>query len=98
MRRTFFALIAMTSLTVFVAATSAGDGRAAAGGAFELTWHTIDGGGGTSAGGAFALSGTFGQPDAGVMNGGSFTLHGGYWTGAGGTGTPPCTGDLNGSG
>lgn len=66
------------------------------GGAYDLTWHTIDGGGGTSTSGGFTLSGTIGQPDAGTMSGGGFQLAGGFW--AGGDvepKTPGCVGDLN---
>ena len=68
------------------------------GGAYELSWYTIDGGGTTSAsGGSFELSGTIGQPDAGsVMTGGSFSLTGGFWAGV--SQTPPCPADINGDG
>ena len=56
--------------------------RAQSGGAFDLSWSTVDGGGGTSAGGQFSLSGTIGQPDAGVatVTGGQFSLTGGFWS------------------
>lgn len=56
--------------------------RAQSGGAFDLSWSTIDGGGGTSAGGQFSLSGTIGQPDAGAaaLTGGQFSLTGGFWS------------------
>ena len=50
------------------------------GGAFDLSWLTIDGGGSTpSTGGAFSLNGTAGQPDAGQASGGAFSLLGGFW-------------------
>jgi hypothetical protein len=50
------------------------------GGAFDLSWSTVDGGGGTfSTGGSYSLGGTSGQPDAGVMSGGGFTVAGGFW-------------------
>jgi hypothetical protein len=53
------------------------------GGAYTLTWSTIDGGGAmTSAGGAFTLSGTLGQPDAGITSGATFTLASGFWASA----------------
>ena len=68
------------------------------GGAFEITWHTIDSGGTTSTiGGDFELAGTIGQPDAGgEMTGGSFSLTGGFWAGV--NSGPPCLGDLTGDG
>ena len=50
--------------------------HAQGGGAYSLTWFTIDGGGGTSTGGVYSLSGTIGQPDAGRLSGGSYTLEG----------------------
>jgi hypothetical protein len=53
--------------------------QAQSGGAFDLSWHTIDGGGSPSAGGGFSLNGTIGQPDAGTMSGGNYSLAGGFW-------------------
>jgi hypothetical protein len=54
--------------------------RAQSGGAFDLTWNSLDGGGQMfSAGGAFNLGGTIGQPDAGPSSGGTFALYGGFW-------------------
>ena len=67
--------------------------QAAASGAFELSWFTIDGGGGTSSGGDFVLSGTAGQPDAGDLTGGDFLLRGGFWQPVSGCG--PCPTDTN---
>jgi hypothetical protein len=52
---------------------------AQSGGAYDLTWNTMDDGGGISAGGAYSLSGTIGQFDAGTMSGGAYTLIGGFW-------------------
>ncbi|MCA9276498.1 MAG: hypothetical protein KDA29_10775 [Phycisphaerales bacterium] len=68
------------------------------GGAFEITWYTIDAGGTNgSTGGAFELSGTIGQPDAGaVMTGGQFSLSGGFWPGV--NNAPACPADLTGDG
>jgi hypothetical protein len=58
---------------------------AQSGGAFDLTWYTVDGGGqagSASTGGSFALSGTIGQPDAGPpLSGGAFGLGGAFWPG-----------------
>ncbi len=50
------------------------------GGAYDLTWNTIDGGGITFAnGGAYQLGGTIGQHDAGASTGGAYSLASGYW-------------------
>ncbi|HVF73356.1 MAG TPA: hypothetical protein VM940_17270 [Chthoniobacterales bacterium] len=50
------------------------------GGAYDLTWNTIDGGGTTSAtGGNYSLGGTIGQPDAGASSGGAYSLTSGFW-------------------
>jgi hypothetical protein len=58
--------------------------RAQTGGAYKLTWLTIDGGGvtlgsGAASGGAYALQNTLGQPDPGISSGGAYTLRGGFW-------------------
>lgn len=50
------------------------------GGAYDLTWSTIDGGGGASIGGDYSLAGTVGQPDAGHMSSGSYEVGGGFWS------------------
>jgi hypothetical protein len=53
------------------------------GGAYDLTWNTIDGGGITFAtGGSYQLGGTIGAADAGTMGGGAYVLAGGFWSGA----------------
>ncbi len=55
---------------------------AQSGGAYDLSWSTIDGGGGAfSTGGPYSLGGTAGQPDAGLLLGGDYTLGGGFWGG-----------------
>lgn len=55
---------------------------AQSGGAFDLSWNTVDSGGGTfSSGGVYSLGGTAGQPDAGLAAGGAYTLGGGFWGG-----------------
>ncbi len=54
---------------------------AQSGGAYDLTWHTVDAGGATIAGGRYLLGGTLGQPDAGLMTGEVYALGGGYWGG-----------------
>lgn len=82
MPRKIVLLIGLVALMAILATTLA---IAQSGGAFDLTWSTIDGGGGSSSGGSYALSGTAGQPDAGVMKGGAYTLGGGFWKGAGQT-------------
>ena len=54
-----------TCASIAIAATTSLAGPS--GGAFEITWHTIDAGGTTStSGGSFELAGTIGQPDAGA--------------------------------
>lgn len=84
------ALIAGASVVAAGAAVAGGT----AGGAFDLSWHTMDGGGGASAGGAFDCVGTVAQHDAEpVLAGGGFTLTGGFW---GGMPTGSCLGDLDG--
>ena len=53
------------------------------GGAYDLTWSTIEGGGATFAtGGGYELGGTIGEADAGVMGSGAYVLDGGFWSGA----------------
>ena len=52
---------------------------AQSGGAYDLTWNSVDGGGGTVMGGTYTLDGTIGQSDAGSLSGGNYTLNGGYW-------------------
>ncbi|MDE3088212.1 MAG: hypothetical protein KGJ80_02350 [Chloroflexota bacterium] len=60
---------------------------AQSGGAYDLTWSTIDDGGGASTGGTYALIGTVGQPDVGAtLSGGVYILAGGFW---GSGGAPP---------
>mgnify|MGYP000635348853 CR=1 FL=1 len=85
---------ALASIALAAATTAAGPG----GGAFEITWYTIDAGGTSStSGGDFDLAGTIGQPDAGAaMTGGAFSLTGGFWAGV--NSAPPCPADLTGDG
>jgi hypothetical protein len=53
---------------------------AQSGGAYDLTWSTIDSGGATfSGGGAYAVGGTVGQYDAGQVSGPPYVLAGGFW-------------------
>jgi hypothetical protein len=61
----------------------AGAASAQVGGAYDLSWNTIDPGGATGVtGGAYALGGTVAQLDAGVHTGGAYVLTGGFWSGA----------------
>jgi hypothetical protein len=54
--------------------------RAQSGGAYSMTWNTLNGGGQTfGTGGSYRLGGTAGQPDAGQMAGGAYSLAGGFW-------------------
>lgn len=55
------------------------------GGAYDLSWWTVDGGGDRSAGGSYTLSGAAGQPDAGTQHGGEYTVTGGFFAGGGST-------------
>lgn len=74
---TLLGLVAVVALTPIAA-------RAQSGGAYDLTWSTVDGGGATGVtGGAYWLGGTAGQPDAGVSTGGLYSLQGGFWYGSG---------------
>ncbi len=78
-RKIFIAMVALTVLVVII--VSATTTHAQSGGAYELTWSTIDGGGATfSSGGAYELGGTIGQPDASsAISGGAYSLAGGFW-------------------
>jgi hypothetical protein len=56
------------------------DGRAQSGGAYALTWSSLDCGSATTASSAaYSLQGTVGQADGGNLAGGAYALHGGYW-------------------
>jgi len=52
-------------------------------GAYDASWHTVDGGGGVSTGTTFTLRGTLGQPDAqpdiSASSGLTYTLSSGFW-------------------
>ena len=50
------------------------------GGAYDLSWNTVDGGGGISQAGDTAITGAIGQCDAGQSEGGTYSLHGGFLT------------------
>ncbi|HEY3242953.1 MAG TPA: hypothetical protein VGM03_06325 [Phycisphaerae bacterium] len=72
---------ALTLFLIFAFASAPASGQA--GGAFDLSWNTIDGGGATfSSGGTFSLGATIGQADAGALAGGAFTITGGFWPAA----------------
>ncbi len=58
---------------------------AQSGGAYDLSWHTIEGGGGQATGGGYTLTGTIGQPDAASLSGGGYSLSGGFWHSTGST-------------
>ncbi len=77
-RKIFIAMVALAVLLIIIA--SATTTHAQSGGAYELTWSTIDGGGATfSTGASYELGGTIGQPDAGTMSGETYSLGGGFW-------------------
>ncbi len=71
----------VASLAIGLLTLSVPVAGAQSGGAYALTWNTIDGGGGSSAGGVYSIDGTIGQPDAGGSNGGNYSLVGGFWFG-----------------
>ena len=50
-------------------------------GAYDLSWHTIDGGGGISSDGTYTVMGTIGQADAAWSAGSRYELLGGFWPG-----------------
>ncbi|MDE3091452.1 MAG: hypothetical protein KGJ80_18955 [Chloroflexota bacterium] len=81
MNKLGLAIALITVLLLFSTALPALAPRAHAqsGGAYDLTWSTIDSGAYYSAGGNYALTGTTGQPDAGALSGGAYTLGGGFW-------------------
>jgi hypothetical protein len=69
-------LAGLLSLLVFTSQVTAQTG-----GAYDLTWNTVDAGGGQNTGGLYSLDGTIGQPDAGQMGGGVYILGNGFWGG-----------------
>lgn len=67
---------------VVAAMTIAVRASAQTGGAYDLSWNTIDPGGAMGvAGGAYSLGGTVAQLDAGVHAGGTYIVTGGFWAG-----------------
>lgn len=84
----------LISLIVGLVLTAAPAIRAQVGGAYDLSWNTMDPGGGTAAGGAYSIGGTVAQLDAGVHSGGAYVLTGGFWVGAdAATDVPPIAGE-----
>lgn len=74
-----FAKLALLASALLGSVISA---SAQVGGAYDLSWNTIDGGGWTfSTDGNYSLGGTTGQADAHLSSsGGSYMLQGGFWT------------------
>ncbi len=65
---------------VAIAVLYASAARAQIGGAYDLSWNTMDPGGAMGvAGGAYSLGGTVAQIDAGAHSGGAYVLTGGFW-------------------
>ena len=63
---------------------------AQSGGAYELTWTSIDAGGGAMTGGAYSLVSSIGQPEAGAtQSGGGYSLTGGVVDAGGSGGATP---------
>ncbi len=72
-----------------VLSLAGGTAAAQVGGAFELTWSTVDAGGAKQSGGAFALVAASGQAEASLSTGGTYAHDGGFAPGVcGGTVTP----------
>jgi len=77
------------SFTVGLVVAAAPAVRAQTGGAYDLSWNTMDPGGAIGvAGGAYSLGGTVAQIDAGVHSGGAYVVTGGFWAGV----SDPATG------
>ncbi|MFN0149314.1 MAG: FlgD immunoglobulin-like domain containing protein [bacterium] len=81
------------AIAIVASATIAHEVRAQTGGAYDLSWNTIDpGGSNTATGGVYSLGGTAGQIDAGAHSGGAYVLSGGFWSGIDArTDVPPVT-------
>ena len=76
--KTFCLALIVAALLLIAASTTRSEAQT--GGAYDLSWNSIDGGGVTFAtGGVYSLGGTSGQPDAGLLTGGSYALLGGFW-------------------
>ncbi len=72
----------LITLTVGLVAAAAPAVRAQTGGAYDLSWNTMDPGGGMAiTGGAYVLGGTVAQIDAGLHSGGAYVVTGGFWAG-----------------
>jgi hypothetical protein len=81
LRKNLIAIIVLACALV-VLLLAAPRASSQSGGAYDLTWNTIDGGGITFAsGGSYELGGTIGAADAGMMSGGAYALAGGFWGG-----------------
>ena len=79
-RKIILATLALLILIVLASATHIVPASAQSGGAYDLTWNSIDGGGAMfSTSGTYSLGGTIGQADAGMQSGGTYTLNGGFW-------------------
>jgi len=78
MKHTRLRLLLAFIVALLLFATAA---QAQTGGAYDLSWNTVDDGGSLSVGGGYQLVDTIGQPDAGIMQGGGYELRGGFWAG-----------------
>ena len=83
MRRalTIGALLLVLVLLASLVPASGAPVAAQTGGAYDLSWWSVDGGGGESTGGQYALAGAVGQPDAGTLQGETYDLAGGFFGG-----------------
>ena len=78
--RILLALVMLMVITLIASSQTTRTASAQSGGAYDLTWNSIDSGGAMfSTGGTYSLGGTIGQADAGTMSGGTYMLNGGFW-------------------
>ena len=73
--------IVVLAVALCAATATAGPAAAQSGGAYSLSWSTLDGGGMTvgSTGGAYSVRGSAGQPAPATAVGGAYAVQGGFW-------------------
>lgn len=75
-----FSILVLVLLALAMYSFETHSAAAQTGGAYDLTWNSIDGGSAIQlTGGSYSLGGTIGQPDAGMQSGGNYKLNGGFW-------------------
>ena len=76
--------VLLVGIAVVCSLVVAGSALAQTGGAYDLSWWTIDSGGAVLTGTPYALAGSVGQTEPGpVLSGGGYNLVSGFWPGAG---------------